>query len=136
VKANNPRSPRPAPPSRQPRRPTPVGRSISPALKPNAFLVRVDDIENPMHKASQALEFARQFLDLMLLTDGYEVYPPTLEFASVALTDARRRLDAAVRRVRSVSSDLLVADPTDRSPDEIRAATKARLIAEALGVQR
>jgi hypothetical protein len=99
----------------------PAARSIPPALNSDAFLVCADDIENPMREAWKALEFARQFVDLMLMADSYELDPPALEFASEALTGA---------------SQVLVADRNARSLDEISAAMKARDVADVGAVQR
>jgi hypothetical protein len=114
----------------------PAARSIPPALHSDAFLLRADDIESPMHEAWTALEFARQFVDLMLLAESYQVDAPTLEFASGALTGASRELEAALSRVRRVSCEVLVADPNVRSLDEIGEALKARDVADAEAVQR
>jgi hypothetical protein len=114
----------------------PTARSIPPALHADAFLLRADDIEIPMHEAWKALEFARQFVDLMLCAESYEVEPATLEVASGVLTGAGRGLEEAIARVRRVSGVVLVADLNARSLDDIGAALKARDVAEAEAVQR
>jgi hypothetical protein len=114
----------------------PAARSIPPALNSDAFLVCADDIENPMREAWKALEFARQFVDLMLMADSYDLDPPALEFASEALTGASQDLATAIGRVRRVSCGVLVADRNARSLDEISAAMKARDVADVGAVQR
>jgi hypothetical protein len=113
----------------------PVATTALDSINPTSFLIRTDDIESPMHEASQALEFAKQFLDLMNVANGYEVSPATLEVAAGVVLQAKRKLLEALARVRRVQDRLLVADPTERSIDDLAFLMIKRQSAEASATQ-
>jgi hypothetical protein len=86
--------------------------ALSPATVPEHFLLLNDDVSAPLREGAAALGFVCELFDALAKaterSDDVALSMPSWEFLSEVLSEKYRMLDAALERVETMPSDLLL----------------------------